>query len=153
MDADDWKPPSWWKPWSDFPGLLAATRHTVARLGDEPFMTWLDDKCREELTISFNDVWNQSAAIAVLMSRECVRARARASCMHTPRLPLPRASRARSRRLRAAPQPLPVCAMTATLTRLPLPPPLARARAVARRGGAAGASRAATACCCAICRA
>ena len=35
MDADDWKPPSWWKPWSDFPGLLAATRHTVARLGDD----------------------------------------------------------------------------------------------------------------------
>ena len=70
MDADDWKPPSWWKPWSDFPGLLAATRHTVARLGDEPFMTWLDDKCREELTISFNDVWNQSAAIAVLMKQD-----------------------------------------------------------------------------------
>lgn len=71
-DPDDFRPPEWWKPWSEYPDLLTATRATVERLGDEPFMTWLDDKGREELTLSFNDVWNQSAAIAVLMSRECV---------------------------------------------------------------------------------
>ena len=100
MDADDWKPPSWWKPWSDFPGLLAATRHTVARLGDEPFMTWLDDKCREELTISFNDVWNQSAAIAVLMSRECVRARARRTHALAPRYRSRGVARARAASVR-----------------------------------------------------
>ena len=60
----DFAPPPWWKPHSSNTHLLTETRQTVSRYGAAPFMTWLDDKGKEEKTLSFDELWERSRRLA-----------------------------------------------------------------------------------------
>ena len=60
----DFQPPSWWRPHSSNTHLLTETRQTVSRYGAAPFMTWLDDKGKEERTLSFDELWERSRRLA-----------------------------------------------------------------------------------------
>ena len=60
----DFAPPAWWRPHSSNTHLLTETRQTVQRYGAAPFMTWLDDKGKEEKTLSFDELWERSRRLA-----------------------------------------------------------------------------------------
>jgi len=60
----DFAPPAWWRPHSSNTHLLTETRQTVQRYGAAPFMTWLDDKGKEERTLSFDELWERSRRLA-----------------------------------------------------------------------------------------
>ena len=60
----DFAPPAWWRPHSANTHLLTETRQTVQRYGAAPFMTWLDDKGKEERTLSFDELWERSRRLA-----------------------------------------------------------------------------------------
>ena len=60
----DFQPPPWWKPHSANTHLLTETRQTVSRYGAAPFMTWLDDKGKEDRTLSFDELWERSRRLA-----------------------------------------------------------------------------------------
>ena len=60
----DFAPPAWWRPHSANTHLLTETRQTVQRYGAAPFMTWLDDKGKEEKTLSFDELWERSRRLA-----------------------------------------------------------------------------------------
>jgi len=64
----DFAPPDWWRPHAAHAHLLTATRDTVKRYGAAPFMTWLDDKGKEEKTLSFDGLWERSRVLARKMS-------------------------------------------------------------------------------------
>lgn len=62
--GDGFTAPDWWQPWSDQNSLMAQTRETVKKLKDASYMTWLDDRGREQVTLTFDGVWRMSGVIA-----------------------------------------------------------------------------------------
>ena len=44
--------------------MLRETKSTIARFGEAPFMTWLDDRGREAETVTFAGLWESSRRVA-----------------------------------------------------------------------------------------